>query len=62
MDEEEQEKGDYRTKIQFFIVEMSRETLYFCPLLTYNSCSKTFHSAFSIIIIINFFVLICCSR
>jgi len=31
MDEEEKVKGEYPTKIQFLIVEMSRESLYFNP-------------------------------
>ena len=38
MDEEEKVKGDYRTKIQFLILELSRESLYFNPnyVIPYN--------------------------
>jgi len=33
MDEEERVNRDYQTRIQFLIVEMSRESLYFCFIL-----------------------------
>jgi len=44
MDEEEQVKVDYQTRIQFLIVEMSRECpQFFFPLLHFPIVSIQFH-------------------